>query len=394
MRSYLLVTLATLLTKALLSQNYQVNDIVEIEWKGKWYDGKVLEKKSNGTYLVSYDGFDSSWNETLVNSRIRKKTKDDSVGVLENLNVKGYNDVYLGKGSTLQLDISKDGKTLFAAGNSALHVVDAGTMQLIKELKSPGKSLIHFVDYNDVSKTVLVGCGAYGGALLYDLETENIIWQQQNKANCWGLCWIPDSDNAVIASSNEKTPTQIDVEIWDLKKKKKILTLLSFNTGQSSFGGLSVNDNLIAIALVYENAGIYFYEHSGKKVKRMGYSKQINALHFIGNTNDFVFANDNKQAFFYDYNSLKEGQKFNGVDDYIQGLSVSSDLRFLVLGGGRTKTISAKLYDFKNGKLIKEIGNQVDLLDVVFSPFSNEIFATFNYNDNFPNHILIQKFKL
>lgn len=40
----------------------QVNEKVQIDHNGTWYDGKIL-KVEDGKYYVSYDGWSDSWNE-------------------------------------------------------------------------------------------------------------------------------------------------------------------------------------------------------------------------------------------------------------------------------------------------------------------------------------------
>lgn len=393
MKFHPLLILIFLITK-LNSQTFSKGESIEISWKGEWYKGKIVEVKSNDNYLISYDGYDATWNESVGVGRIRKNSLFASKSITTIIDSQNSSEVYFGKGSTLQIDISKDGKKIFSAGNTIIHVVDANSMKLIKELNAPGKSLIHFVDYNETQNSVLAGCASFGAAVLYDLETGKIIWEQEKKSSCWAVHWIPNSNNAVIASSPQNNPTQIDVEIWDLKEFKKTFTLMSFNTNQSSFGGLTINNNIIALALVYDNSGIYFYEHGGKKIKKMEYKKQINALKFVGANNNFVFANDDKQAFYYLFDNLTQKQKFNGIEDYIQGIAVDNEEKYLVLGGGRTKTISAYVYEIPSGKLIKEVGNQVDLLDIAFLPNTLTYYSTFNYNDNFANHKLIIKNKI
>lgn len=43
---------------------------VEVQWKGDWYQAEVIEVKGN-QYKVHYDGYASSWDEWVDNSRIR-----------------------------------------------------------------------------------------------------------------------------------------------------------------------------------------------------------------------------------------------------------------------------------------------------------------------------------
>lgn len=71
MRTLLLLVVALLLTAAASAQN--VNDAVEIDFKGTWYPGKVL-KAEGEKYFVSYDDWDAVWNEWVGKERLRNIT--------------------------------------------------------------------------------------------------------------------------------------------------------------------------------------------------------------------------------------------------------------------------------------------------------------------------------
>ncbi len=51
--------------------DWKKGDTLEVEWKGKWYKANILEVKE-GKYKVHYDGFESSWDEFVPLSRMRK----------------------------------------------------------------------------------------------------------------------------------------------------------------------------------------------------------------------------------------------------------------------------------------------------------------------------------
>ena len=43
---------------------------IKVEWKGSWWDAQILDINEEN-YLIHYDGFDSSWDEWVDNSRIK-----------------------------------------------------------------------------------------------------------------------------------------------------------------------------------------------------------------------------------------------------------------------------------------------------------------------------------
>lgn len=65
---------------ALTAQAQNVNEKVQIEHNGSWYDGKILKvNAAEGTYFVSYDGWSESWNEWVGTDRLKFATKKETV---------------------------------------------------------------------------------------------------------------------------------------------------------------------------------------------------------------------------------------------------------------------------------------------------------------------------
>ena len=49
-----------------------VGEQVKVEWNGSWWDANVLDEDHTGKYLITYIGFDSSWDEWVTDERIQK----------------------------------------------------------------------------------------------------------------------------------------------------------------------------------------------------------------------------------------------------------------------------------------------------------------------------------
>lgn len=58
---------------AATSSGYAVGSRVDVNWKGTWYQGKILSKSGNN-YRVHYIGWASSWDENVTASRLRPFT--------------------------------------------------------------------------------------------------------------------------------------------------------------------------------------------------------------------------------------------------------------------------------------------------------------------------------
>ena len=50
---------------------FHVGQSVRILWKGQWYPGRILAISSN-SYRITYDGYDSSWDEWVEPARISR----------------------------------------------------------------------------------------------------------------------------------------------------------------------------------------------------------------------------------------------------------------------------------------------------------------------------------
>lgn len=53
---------------------YSAGSKVLILYQEQWYPGKIIEVKSDG-YLISYDNYDASWNETVKADRLKSVTE-------------------------------------------------------------------------------------------------------------------------------------------------------------------------------------------------------------------------------------------------------------------------------------------------------------------------------
>lgn len=58
---------------------FNVGDKIDINWKGGWWKGDVLEVQ-DGKYRVHYTGWASSWDETATPDRVRAQTADSKSG--------------------------------------------------------------------------------------------------------------------------------------------------------------------------------------------------------------------------------------------------------------------------------------------------------------------------
>lgn len=51
---------------------FRTGQSVNIRWKGKWYPGQILQV-SGSKYKITYDGYDSSWDEWVEPARVSRR---------------------------------------------------------------------------------------------------------------------------------------------------------------------------------------------------------------------------------------------------------------------------------------------------------------------------------
>ena len=51
--------------------SFATGDRVNILWKGSWYPGRILAVSGN-SYKITYDGYDSSWDEWVEPARVSR----------------------------------------------------------------------------------------------------------------------------------------------------------------------------------------------------------------------------------------------------------------------------------------------------------------------------------
>ena len=54
------------------TSTWKVGDAVQVLWAGAWYPARILQAKG-GTYLISYDGYNSNWDEWVAPARVRAR---------------------------------------------------------------------------------------------------------------------------------------------------------------------------------------------------------------------------------------------------------------------------------------------------------------------------------
>ncbi len=52
--------------------SFSTGSSVNVRWKGKWYPARILQVSGN-SYKITYDGYDSSWDEWVEPARVSRR---------------------------------------------------------------------------------------------------------------------------------------------------------------------------------------------------------------------------------------------------------------------------------------------------------------------------------
>src|SRR5262245_11297456 len=53
--------------------SFAVDAPVLVAWRGRWYEGRVLQPLGRELWEIRYEGYDASWNEAVGAERIRAR---------------------------------------------------------------------------------------------------------------------------------------------------------------------------------------------------------------------------------------------------------------------------------------------------------------------------------
>ena len=201
-----MVTLAFVAT-VLLSTGafaFQVGDPVEIEYSGTWYPGNVKEVKAD-QFFISYDDYDSSWDEWVESSRLRiPETTDEEVSTRESSEEAVANDepqeITIRKGGSIWASVSPDGTIrvngsiegeVEANGNVRVSGMNSGEIAADGTIRKSG-SIVGSIDPDGTLRA--------NGSIVGSVENDGTL---RNNGSIWGdadnCCPDKRSQNAVAA---------------------------------------------------------------------------------------------------------------------------------------------------------------------------------------------------
>lgn len=371
------------------AQTYKVGDAVSIEWKGKWFPGKILEVKGTN-YKISYDGYGADWHETVASTRLKpaEAVKPTS---LEMASVSGGNEYsYKGLETIWDVQASSNDKLIVCASASGKVVLLSATdLSLVAEIKC-GTSPVMSASISSDGKYIAAGCGE--GMVYIYTTSDNTNWTLYTTLETYSsisrLRFSPVNNDLYIAGAPKVDYTKSNIDVWNTDEKKFKQTLLKSIVGDHVISAISFtkDGSKVAFAISNTKSGIEVFETAtGKLAYRIATKFDVVACSFSADGSLIAGGGTDKAV-----NLWKTSTKTivwtstwsKGTTDYLYGVAIAPDAKSIAAVGTGTGN-KIKVYDITSGKITAEFsksnpgGNAVS-----FSSDSKKVFAGFTtYGD-------------
>ncbi|HYG49372.1 MAG TPA: hypothetical protein VD905_00640 [Flavobacteriales bacterium] len=362
-----------LFSQIILAQTYKVGDAVSIEWKGKWYPGKILEVQKDG-YKISYDGYGADWNETVTSGRVKSagaattnrttKTENTAInsGSFATIGEASFNGIE----TINDLDLGSNGKMLVGANSHGkITVLNPDDLTLITEIKlfRGETSPVGTVAINNAC-TYIAAADGNGKVYVYNKSTAG-EWTEYATIETYSMVnklkFSPVSNDLCIAAAPKTDYRNVVVDIWNADEKKVKKTLLVSTNANHSIGGISFTTDGSKVAFAISNAkkGIEIYETAtGKLVSRIDHKFDVVGLAFSPDGTTMAAGGTDKNITLWNLATKKPvwtSEWHTGLDAYVFSVAFAPDGKTVAASGAGTGC-KIRVYDASTGKLKSELG--------------------------------------
>lgn len=371
MKKSLLLALLLLQT-TVFAQNFKKGDAVQIEWKGQWYPGKIMEVKNNGFY-ISYDGYGSEWYETVPASRL-KKTSEESPSTTKTTtstnitttsensssSTTGYAESqHLGVETIWDLCLSQD-ESILVASNAygKLTLLDPKNLSLITELKTSDSPVFSAAITSDNSCVV---AGAGDGKLFIFQRTgakDFMLVKTIEEYSSIAKMKFSPTGELYITGAPASNYRDVVIDVWDIENYEKTSSILKSQVNLHVISDISftASGDFVAFAVSNDKKGIEVYSTETKKLAYKITTKHDVTTCSFTPDGKFIAAGgtDNKVSL---YDCTTKTVKWvsewkTGSTNYVMSVHVSPDGK-QVAACGRGSGYMAITFDSSNGKTIK-----------------------------------------
>lgn len=375
------------------AQTFKAGDKVQIEWKGKWYPGKI-ESVRGDKFTISYDGYDASWNETVGKDRLKAADATTTTNSTTSTNSTSTNtpsySSYKSVETMWDLVPSADGKYLLAtSAYGKLYILDAITLEEKSMIKLTEGSPIYSAAWSPDGNYIVTGFND-GNGIVYQ-KTEGLQFTPydtlEGYSSVYKLRFSPKGNYLMLSGAPKEDYTDTQIDIWDIEKKKIKFNLLKSTNADHSISDIewSKDGSKIAVGISNKKKGILLYDSTGKLTKTISHTHDVTAVSFSPDGGMLVSGGiDGKVTLWNLSNYTKiwtKNWKDEGVE-YVTDISFAPNgLTIAVCGRGGGYPI--RIYNLASGSVKKDIGEANPVGNAIFfSSDSKNIYTAFTtYGD-------------
>lgn len=200
---------------------FPVTSLVEVEWEGEWYNAQVLKIEEN-SYYITYLDYDSSWDEWVNASRIRKRTKEPEIESVQEVRFTvdhGANLLEAGLPETIQV-ILEDGSTFHSSVSwdaSDLVSAETGEYLITGNFENLPINLSNPEKINPVLRLRVIESNGHASLLRQGGETnlDGLLFYIENDEGIYGYYYGLDSTMELTHMVVENNDTFVGMVIYN-----------------------------------------------------------------------------------------------------------------------------------------------------------------------------------
>jgi WD40 repeat protein len=371
------------------SQTFKKGDKIQILWESKWYNGKIEEIKGD-KYLVSYDGYDASWNETVGAERIK-------AGSVATTNTTSTSNTTSSTGTSFRsvetiwdLAKSPDGKYILAtSAYGKIYILDAITLEEKSMFKLTEGSPIFTAVWSPDGKFIATN-NEKGIGQIYkiteDLEFE-FYCNLEGYSDIYKMRFSPKSNSLLVSAAPKEDYTNTQIDVWDIENKKIKYNVLKSTNANHSISDIewSEEGDKIAVGISNKKKGIEVYDTTGKLSYRIEHKFDVTAVSFA--KGGLLLATGGIDGKVTLWNLADKKQIWSkewrvGAVEYINDIAFAPNTLTLAVCG-RGSGAPVKIYNMVTGEVKQEFGTVNPVGNsILFSSDSKNVFVAFTtYGD-------------
>jgi WD40 repeat protein len=385
---------------AAFTQNFTEGEKVFIEWQGQWYLGKI-EQVEGDEFVISYDGYDASWNERVGISRLKPYVVEQSSATNHVDETVQYPISYLDVENIWDLALSPDGNFVLAASAyGKLKILDVSSMSVVQEITLTNGTPILTASWSHDGKFIATGFSD-GNAVVYaQTDGEEFVEYAtlEGYASIFEVRFNPVKLELAVFGSPKSDYRLVRVDIWDIRTKKMKAGMMNGSKRPTVVTAIcySPDGNFLAIGHSLDKRGIEIHDSTGRMVKSLKSDNEITCLDYSPDGKKLASGTTDLKVNVWDISTgIKKWCKpwRESGSNYVYGVSFSPDGKTLAVCGAGSGS-AVRLYDVFDGTVKDELGTNTFGNAVEISNDNAFVYCAFSTFSDLSKVPVVTKYKI